>query len=78
MMQEPILIGVSDGRTKVFSLNTNQEVYIIDQRGSNIENPPTLYQATIIKEDIKPFRHTVSEIEYTVDQVSKMVNGDKL
>ena len=39
MMQEPILIVVRDGSTKVFSLNTNQEVYIIDQRGSNIENP---------------------------------------
>ena len=77
MMQEPILIVVRDGSTKVFSLNTNQEVYIIDQY-SNIENPPTLYQATIIKEDVKPFRHTVSEIEYTVDQVSRMVNGDKL
>lgn len=37
-MQEPILIVVRDGSTKVFSLNTNQEVYIIDQRGSNIEN----------------------------------------
>lgn len=78
MMQEPILIVVRDGSTKVFSLNTNQEVYIIDQRGSNIENQPTLYQATIIKEDVNPFRHTVSEIEYTVDQVSRMVNGDKL
>ena len=32
MMQEPILIVVRDGSTKVFSLNTNQEVYIIDQR----------------------------------------------
>lgn len=70
-MQEPILVVIRDGNTKVFSLDTKQEIYIIDQRGSGKENPPTLYQATIMKEDVKPFRHSISEVEYMLDQVAK-------
>lgn len=68
MDKEPILVVIRDGNTKVFSLDTTHEVYIIDQRESSKENPPVLYQATIVNKDAKPFRHTISEIEYALDQ----------
>lgn len=73
MEREPILVIVRDGNTKIFSLDTTQEVYIIDQRGCNKQNPPTLYQASIINEDVKPFRHTISEIEYALDQIKDIM-----
>lgn len=59
MEKEPILVVVRDGSTKICSLDTTQEVYIVDQRGSTCENPPTLYRATILSEDAKPFRKAI-------------------
>ncbi len=56
MKREPILVVVRDGSTKVYSLDTTYEVYIIDQRGCTNENPPTLYQVTVRSKDVKPFR----------------------
>lgn len=58
MDREPILVVVRDGSTKVYSLDTNYEVYIIDQRVCTDKEPPVLYRATVRSEDVKLLRKT--------------------
>ena len=57
--REPIVVVVRDGSTKIYSLDTTYEVYVIDQRGCTKENPPTLYRATVMSEDAKPCRKAI-------------------
>ena len=59
MEKEPILVVVRNGSTRICSLDTTQEVYIIDQRGSTNANPPTLYQASIFDLDVKTIREAI-------------------
>lgn len=54
--KEPILVIVRDGSTKICSLDTTYEVYIIDQRGCTGKESPVLYRATVRSEDAKPCR----------------------
>lgn len=57
MEREPILIIIRDGSPIVCSLDTTQEVYVIDQRGCSKDNPPTLLKPQIREEDVKIFRN---------------------
>ena len=55
-----IMIVVSDGRTKVYSADTSQKVYIIDQRRGKGE-PPTLTKANIEYENVELLERAYDE-----------------